>query len=246
MNIIVLVKQAFVAELQPRIRSNGKTLEKEKLVYEMNDWDRYALEEAIKLKEQKGAQVLVISAGENCDNTLRQCFAVGADRAIMIPFDSMDSWQVAEVISEVIKKEKFDLILAGFQSQDLNNALVGPILAGMLNLPYATAITSIEFEYGGIRIKRELETGIQEEDTLPLPCLLTVQTGINKPRYAPVKSILKAKTKAIEKLSSRTASSAFEVEKLYFPVVKKANVIEGPPNETSTKLIALLKERGLL
>jgi electron transfer flavoprotein beta subunit len=246
MNIIVLVKQAFVAELQPRIRSNGKTLEKEKLVYEMNDWDRYALEEAIKLKEQKGAQVLVISAGENCDNTLRQCFAVGADRAIMIPFDSMDSWQVAEVISEVIKKEKFDLILAGFQSQDLNNALVGPILAGMLNLPYATAITSIEFEYGGIRIKRELETGIQEEDTLPLPCLLTVQTGINKPRYAPVKSILKAKTKEIEKLSARTTSSAFEVEKLYFPVVKKANVIEGPPNETSTKLIALLKERGLL
>jgi electron transfer flavoprotein beta subunit len=246
MNIIVLVKHAFVSEFRPGIRADGKALEKKKLVYEMNDWDRYALEEAIKLKEQKGAEVLVVSVGEDCENTLRQCFALGADRAIKIPFDSIDSWQIAEVISGVIKTEKFNLILAGFQSQDLNNALVGPILAGMLNLPYATAVTSITFEDDEIRVRRELEAGFQEEDTLPLPCLLTVQTGINKPRYAPVKGILKAKTKEIKEVSAKPTSSTFEVKKLHFPAIKKANIIEGLSEEVSTKLIAILKDRGLL
>ena len=246
MNIVVLVKHSFVSDFRPEITADGKAIEKQRLVYEMNDWDRYALEEAIKIKEQNGGEVLAISVGMDCDDTLRKCFAVGVDRAIKIPLDSIDSWQIAEVISEVIKAEKFDLILAGFQSQDLNNALVGPIVAGMLNLPYATAVTSIKFEDKEARIRRELEAGFEEEDTLPLPCLLTVQTGINKPRYASTRGILKAKTKEIREVSVTPKSSTFEIKKLYFPVVKRGEMIEGSPEEVSTKLTEVLKERGLL
>lgn len=246
MNIVVLVKHAFVSDFRPGIRADGKGFETENHPYEMNDWDRYALEEAIKIKEQRGAEVVAISVGKDCDETLRTCFAVGADRAIKIPFDSLDSWQIAEVISEVIKTEKFDLILAGFQSQDLNNALVGPIVAGMLNLPYATAVISVKFEDNEVRIRRELEAGLEEEDTLPLPCLLTVQTGINEPRYPSMRGRVRAKTKEIKEVSVIPKSSTFEIKKLYFPTVKKGKMIEGSPEEVSIKLIEVLKDRGLL
>lgn len=246
MNIIVLVKHAFVSDFRPEITADGKAIEKTKLIYEINDWDRYALEEAIKIKEQEGGEVLAISVGTACDDTLRKCFAVGADRAIKVPFDSMDSRQIAEVISEVTKAENFDLILAGYQSQDLNNALVGSLLAGMLDLPYATGVTSIEFEGNQARIRRELEAGFEEENTVPLPCLLTVQTGINKPRYTPIRGVLKARSKEITEVSVTPKSPTFEIEKVYYPEVKRGKIIEGSPEEISVKLTELLQERGLL
>lgn len=246
MNIVVLVKHAFAPERWLRIGTNGKSFEKKTLVYEMNEWDRYAFEEAIKIKEQKGAEVVAVSVGKDCDDTLRRCLALGADRAIKIPYDLMDSWQIAEAIHISIKGERLDLVLAGFQSQDLNNGLVGPILAGMLRLSYAIAVISIEFEDEGVRVKRELEGGFREEVRLPLPCLLAVQTGINQPRYASIRGVLRAKTKEIKESPVILKSSTFEIEKLYFPVVKKAKRIEGSAEEVSSKLIELLKERGLL
>jgi electron transfer flavoprotein beta subunit len=246
MNIVVLVKHAFAPERWLRIGTNGKSFEKKTLVYEMNEWDRYAFEEAIKIKEQKGAEVVAVSVGEDCDDTLRRCLALGADRAIKIPYDLIDSWQIAEAIHMSIKDEGLDLVLAGFQSQDLNNGLVGPILAGMLRLPYAISVISIEFEDGGVRVKRELEGGFHEEVRLPLPCLLAVQTGINQPRYASIRGVLRAKTKEIKESPVIVKSSTFEIEKLYFPVVKKAKRIEGSAEEVSSKLIELLTERGLL
>lgn len=246
MNIVVLVKHAFAPERWLRIGTNGKSFEKQTLVYEMNEWDRYAVEEAIKIKEQKGAEVVAVSVGKDCDDTLRRCLALGADRAIKIPYDSMDSWQIAEAIHMSIKGERLDLVLAGFQSQDLNSGLVGPILAGMLRLSYAIAVISIEFEDEGVRVKRELEGGFHEEVRLPFPCLLAVQTGINQPRYASIRGILRAKTKEIKESPVILKSSTFEIEKLYFPVVKKAKRIEGSAEEVSSKLIEILKERGLL
>jgi electron transfer flavoprotein beta subunit len=189
---------------------------------------------------------VAVSVGEDCDDTLRRCLALGADRAIKIPYDLIDSWQIAEAIHMSIKDEGLDLVLAGFQSQDLNNGLVGPILAGMLRLPYAISVISIEFEDGGVRVKRELEGGFHEEVRLPLPCLLAVQTGINQPRYASIRGVLRAKTKEIKESPVIVKSSTFEIEKLYFPVVKKAKRIEGSAEEVSSKLIELLTERGLL
>jgi len=246
MKIVVLVKHTFVLEPGSTISTNGKSFEKQTLVYEMNEWDRYALEEAIKVKERKSAEVIVVSVGKDCDDTLRRCLALGADRAIKIPYDSVDSWQIAEAIYMSIKSERLDLVLAGFQSQDLNNGLVGPILAGMLRLPYVIAAISIEFEGEEVKVRRELEGGFQEEVRLPLPCLLTVQTGINQPRYASVRNILRAKAKEINESPIIPKSSTVEIEKIYLPAVKKAKRIEGSAEEVSSKLIALLKERGLL
>jgi electron transfer flavoprotein beta subunit len=245
-NVVVLVKNALVPELRPKIKADGKDFEKQDLVFEMNDWDGYALEEAIRIKEQKGGEVLALSVGEDCDKTLRGCLAMGADRAINIPFNSMDSWQIAELVGEVIRAENFDLILTGFQSQDLNNALVGPILAGMLGLPYATAVNLIQFEDRGLRIRRELEAGFQEEDTLPLPCLLTVQTGINRPRYPSTRAIIRARTQEIKKVSVTPKSATFEIQKLYFPTVTRGEMIEGLPEAVSLQFIEILKGKGLL
>lgn len=247
MNIIVLVKHAFISDFRPSITTDGREFDKQDMTYEINDWDTYALEEAVKIKEQKGGEITAISVGKECDDTLRTCFALGADRAIKVPFDIMDCLLIAEVISEAIKAEKFDLILAGAQSQDMNNALVGPILAGKLNIPFATTVNSVILKDNGVRIKREIEGGFEEEDTLSLPCLLTIQTGINKPRYPSTKARIKARSRELEiREVSDILKPSFQVKRLYFPEAKKATMIEGSPKEVSVKFIEVLKDKGLI
>jgi electron transfer flavoprotein beta subunit len=246
-NIIVLAKHAPDPESEIHVGADGKSVEQRGLVFDINDWDRYAIEEAIKIKEDKGGEVVVVGVGSSCDDTLRKCLAMGADRAIKIPFDaSMDAFQTAEVIKEAIKDEKFDLIMAGYQSQDLNNALVGSLLAGMLDVSYATAVTELQIEDGKIRVKRELEGGYNEEVILPLPCLVTVQSGINEPRYVSIMGIKRAKTKEMKEVPLTPTTSTLEIEKMYLPPVKKAEMIEGTPDEVAKKLIGILKDRGLI
>jgi len=133
MKIIVLAKHAPDPESEISVAGDGKSINQSGLVYDINDWDRYAVEEAIRIKEERGGEVVVVGVGTNCDDTLRKCLAMGADRAIKIPADTFDPYQTAEVIKEAIKNEQFDMIFAGFMSQDLNNALVGVLLAGMLD-----------------------------------------------------------------------------------------------------------------
>ncbi len=247
MNIIVLAKHAPDPESEIRVGEDGKRVDERGLVWDINDWDRYAIEEAIQIKENKGGEVVVVGVGEACEDTLRKCLAMGADRAIKIPCDStLDAYQTAEVIKEAIKDENFDLIIAGYQSQDLNNALVGSLLAGMLDLPFATAVTALEVEDSSVRVKRELEGGYNEEVVLPLPCLVTVQSGLNEPRYVSIMGIKRAKTKELKEVSLQPTTQTLEVEKVYLPPVKKAEMIEGSPDEVAKKLIEILKERGLI
>ncbi len=247
MNIIVLAKHAPDPESEINIASDGKNVDQAGLVYDINDWDRYAIEEAIRIKEEKGGEVVVVGVGSNCDDTLRKCLAMGADRAIKIPVDvTLDAFQVAEVIKEAIKDEKFDLILAGYMSQDVNNSQVGVLLAAMLDLPFATAITSIKIENGKITATRELEGGYQEEIELPVPCLLTVQSGINEPRYVSIMGIKRAKTKEMREVTLTPSMSTLEIEKMYFPPVKKAEMLEGDPAKIAEKIIEILKDRGLV
>ena len=247
MNIIVLAKHAPDPESEINVASDGKSVDERGLVFDINDWDRYAIEEAIRIKEEKGGEVVVVGVGSKCDDTLRKCLAMGADRAIKVPVDtSMDAYQTAEVIKEAIKDEKFDLILAGLMSQDLNNAQVGVLLAAMLDLPFATAVTELNIEDGSLKVKRELEGGYHEEVTLPTPCVITVQSGINEPRYVSIMGIKRAKTKEMKEVSVSPTTSTLEVEKMYLPPVKKAEMIEGDPSEVAEKLIEILKDRGLI
>ena len=246
MNIIVLAKHAADPESEIRVSSDGKGVDERGLVFDINDWDRYAVEEAIRLKEEHGGEVVVVGVGHS-DDTLRKCLAMGADRAIKIPLDAgMDSYTTAMAIKEAISGESFDLILAGLMSQDYNNALVGVLLAGMLDIPFATAVTSIKVEDGKIRVVRELEGGYGEENVLPLPALVTVQSGINEPRYVSIMGIKRAKSKELREVSVEAGEGYIEVDKVYTPPVKKAEMIEGAPEEVAEKLIQILKDRGLI
>lgn len=248
MNIIVLAKHAPDPESEINVASDGKSVDERGLVFDINDWDRYAIEEAIRIKEEKGGEVVVVGVGSKCEDTLRKCLAMGADRAIKIPVDtSLDAYQTAEVIKEAIKDEKFDLILAGMMSQDLNNAQVGVLLAAMLDLPFATAVSAISsIDDNSLTVARELEGGYNEEITLPIPCLITVQSGINEPRYVSIMGIKRAKTKEMKEVDVKPTISTLEVEKMYLPPVKKAELIEGDPSEIAEKLIEILKDRGLV
>ncbi|MDW7990186.1 MAG: electron transfer flavoprotein subunit beta/FixA family protein [Archaeoglobaceae archaeon] len=247
MKIIVLAKHAPDPQSEVSVSSDGKSLSFGTAVFDINDWDRYAVEEAIRIKEKMGGEVVVVGVGKNCDDTLRKCLAMGADRAIKIPFDGgIDAQQISEVIAEAIKNEKFDMIFAGMMSQDMNNALVGVLIAGMLNLPFATAVTAIEIKDKSVKVKREIEGGYQEISELPIPCLLTIQSGINEPRYVSVMGIKKAKTKEMREVNLMPKSKNVEVVKMYLPPVKKAELISGDPGQIASKLVSILKDRGLI
>ncbi|WP_456329699.1 electron transfer flavoprotein subunit beta/FixA family protein [Archaeoglobus sp.] len=247
MKIIVLAKHAPDPESEISVASDGKSISQSGLVYDINDWDRYAVEEAIRIKEEKGGEVVVVGVGTNCDDTLRKCLAMGADRAIKIPVDtSFDAYQTAEVIKEAIKDEQFDMIFAGLMSQDLNNAQVGVLLAAMLDLPVATAVAQLKVEDGKVIARRELEGGYLEEVELPTPCVLTIQSGINEPRYVSIMGIKRAKSKEMKEVNVTPSISTLEIEKMYLPPVKKAEMIEGDPSQIAEKIIEILKERGLI
>ncbi len=246
MNIIVLAKHAADPESEIKVAPDGKSVDEKGLVYDINDWDRYAIEEAIRIKEEHGGEVVVVGVGYS-EDTLRKCLAMGADRAIKIPLDAgMDSYIVASAIKEAIANEEFDLIIAGLMSQDYNNALVGSLLASMLNLPYATAVTSISVEDGKIRVVRELEGGYGEENVLSLPALITVQSGINEPRYVSIMGIKRARKKELREVSVEVKEGIIEVDKIYVPPIKKAEIISGDAEEIAEKLIQILKDRGLI
>ncbi len=247
MKIIVLAKHAPDPESEISVASNGKSVSESGLVYDINDWDRYAVEEAIRIKEERGGEVVVVGVGTKCDDTLRKCLAMGADRAIKIPVNTtFDAYQTAEVIKEAIKDEQFDMIFAGLMSQDLNNAQVGVLLAAMLDLPIATAVTELKIEDGKVTARRELEGGFLEEVEVPTPCVLTIQSGINEPRYVSIMGIKKAKSKEIKEVSVSPSISTLEIEKMYLPPVKKAEMIEGDASQIAQKLIEIFKDRGLI
>ncbi len=246
MNIIVLAKHTVDPESEIRVGPDGKSVDEKGLVYDINDWDRYAIEEAIRIKENHGGEVIVVGVGYS-DDTLRKCLAMGADRAIKIPIDpKMDPYVTALAIKEAISNEKFDLIIAGLMSQDYNYALVGSLLASMLDLPYATAVTSLKLEDGKVRVVRELEGGYGEENVLTLPALIAVQSGINEPRYVSIMGIKRARKKELKEISVDVGEGWIEIDKIYTPPVRKAEMITGDTEEVAEKILQILKDRGLI
>jgi electron transfer flavoprotein beta subunit len=262
MDIIVCVKHVpETAEAELKIDSTGKTIEKTGLVYDINEWDDYALEEAVRIKEKQGGTVTAITIGtEDSDSTLRKCLARGADTAIRLTdpkFNGSDAYAIAKILHSVIKNLHYDLILTGLQSSDDGYATVGPILAQMLNIPHATMTKKIELESGTAKINRELEGGLEEILELKLPALFAVSTGINEPRYVSIMGIRKAMQKPIKIMTLADtglteadvgeAGSWTHIEKLYVPPVEKqAQILKGTPDEIATKLAELIKAKGLI
>src|SRR5580698_5009015 len=211
MKIIVAIKQVPERDAPVRIAASGKAIEEADLQWAMNEPDAYALEEALQLKEKSGSgevgsEVIVLSAGpERVGSTIREALAKGADRAIHVLCDDLgtrDALGVARLLAAAIKPEQPDLVLAGLQSEDLGLGQTGVILAAVLNLPHSTLILHVEKTDTGLKVKRELEEGWFQEIEMPLPAVLTIQSGGNKLRYATLMGIKRAKTKEMKVLNA--------------------------------------------
>ena len=205
MKIIVAIKQVPVRDSQLRVDSSGRWIQENDLSFEINEPDAYALEEALQLKEKHGGEVVALCAGPaRASQTIREALAKGADRAIHIEEENLaalDTLGVARLLAKAAEAEKPDLILTGLQSDDLGYGQTGVVLAELLGLPHGTIIMQVEKQDGGIRVKRELEDGWFQHVEMPLPAVLTIQSGINKLRYATLMGIKKAKTKEIKRLT---------------------------------------------
>ena len=248
MKIVVAIKQVPERDAPIHIASDGKWIDDADLNYTINEPDAYALEEALQLKEKNGGEVIVVCAGpERVQSTLREALAKGADRAIYIEADdlgSRDTLGVATVLADAIKPESPDLILTGLQSDDLGLGQTGVVLAELLGIPHATIIMHVEPTGGGLKVKRELEDGWFQHVEMPLPALLTIQSGGNKLRYATLMGIKKAKTKEMKTVpaGAAPAAQAVALERVYLPEKqKKTEMLTGSPDEVANKIVEKLK-----
>ena len=247
MKIAVTIKQ--VPARDSLLRPEGAWIQDSDLSYEINEPDAYALEEALRLKEAHGGEVIVVSAGpERVASTIREALAKGADRAIHIQAEERsgaDPLQAAEIIAEALKTEQPDLVLTGLQSDDFGYGQMGVILAELLGLPHATIIMSVEVTANSLRVKRELENGYFQHVEMPLPALLTIQSGANKLRYATLMGIKKAKTKEVKQFvpqSAKPGESGIRIERVYLPErSKQSQLFDGPTAAAVAKLVEKLK-----
>jgi electron transfer flavoprotein beta subunit len=247
-NIIVCIKQVPAKDAPLAIEGNW--IKESDIGFEMNEPDSFALEEALRLKEKHGGEVIALSMGpERVKQTIKEALAKGADRGIHIADDNfaqLDPLGSARALAAAIQKEKVDLVLTGLQSDDHGFGQTGVLLAALLNLPHATIIMQIEVQDGKMRLKRELEAGWFQWMECPLPGVLSIQSGINKVRYATLKGIMAAKKKDLATVTRESLGIAREptqkIEKIYVPTkTKKTEFLTGTPKEVATKLIEKLK-----
>jgi len=256
MKIAVCIKQVVTREWQLRVAESGAWIRDADASFELNEPDAYALEEALRLKEKHSGEVVVCSAGPaRAAQVIREALARGADRAIHVESDALaaaDAFTVADALAAAIRDEQFDLVLTGLQSDDQGFGQVGVVLAEKLGMPHATIIMEVQAPSTGsgqataLRVKRELEGGWFQWMTLPLPALLTIQSGINQLRYATLKGIMAAKKKEIRKVAAAAlAEPSQRILKVYFPEkAKQTQMIAGSAAEAAKALVAKLKDEA--
>src|SRR6476659_4261771 len=240
MKIAVCIKQVVTREWQLRINDAKTWIRDQDASFELNEPDAYALEEALRLKEKHTGEVVVVSAGPaRASQVIREALARGADRAIHVESDALataDAVSVADAIATAVREETFDLVLTGLQSDDQGFGQVGVVLAEKLGMPHATIIMEVQAQaaatdsgHATLRVKRELEGVWFQWITLPLPALLTIQSGINQLRYATLKGIMAAKKKEIRKVTPAAAAEPSQrILSIYFPEkAKKTQMIVG-------------------
>lgn len=250
MKILVSIKQVPSRDSQLRINAEGHWIQESDLSYEINEPDAYALEEALRLKEKHGGEVIALCAGPaRASQTIREALAKGADRAIHIEEENLTTFDmlgVAKLLAKAADAEKPDLIMTGLQSDDLGYGQTGVVMAELLGLPHGTIIMAVEKIDAGIRVKRELEDGWFQNVEMPLPAVLTIQSGINKLRYATLMGIKKAKTKEVKRFTAAelgvAASPTASIERVYLPQrTKQTQMIEGSAREAAAKLVEKLR-----
>ncbi len=259
MDIVVCVKRVpLTEEVDLAVDEHKKGIKKDQLSFVLNDWDNYAIEEAILLKEKHGGTVTAITVGsEEDEEVLRRCLAMGADRAIRIEAGDVsrfDSFGISKILSRVVKDLPFDLVFTGVLADDDYCGMVGMMMAEELGINHANMVTAIEIENGKARTTSELEGGLGEVSSIALPALLAIQTGINEPRYVSILGIRKAAKKELkvmdlselgisdEELSPRTI-----IEEVYLPPeTEGAQILTGDPDKIASDFVEILTKKGVM
>ncbi|HET6205690.1 MAG TPA: electron transfer flavoprotein subunit beta/FixA family protein [Terracidiphilus sp.] len=247
MKIAVAIKQVPLRDSPLRLNAAGTWIDEDNLGFEINEPDAYALEEALQLREKHGGEVIVISAGPaRVSQTIREALAKGADRGIHIESSSVDTLGIGHLLATALRAESPDLILTGLQSDDLGYGQTGVVLAELLGLPSSTIIMQVEIQSGKVRVKRELEDGWFQHIEMPLPAVLTIQSGLNKLRYATLMGIKKAKTKEIKVITLDGAAevppASAVIERLHAPEKNKTGqIFDGDPKTAAAKLVEKLR-----
>ncbi|MEQ1757921.1 MAG: electron transfer flavoprotein subunit beta/FixA family protein [Vicinamibacterales bacterium] len=249
MKIAVCVKQVPTREWQPRVNEAGTWIREQDASFELNEPDAYALEEGLRLREAHGGEVVVCAAGPaRVQQVLREALARGADRAIHVEdaaLASADGLATARALAQAMAGEAFDLVLTGLQSDDQGHGVTGVALAEYLGMPHSTIIMEVAVQEDSLRVKRELEGGWFQWVTMPLPALLTIQSGINQLRYATLKGIMAAKKKEIRRVAPAALVPAIEIASLAVPTrSKQTQMIAGSPSEAATELVRRLRDEA--
>jgi electron transfer flavoprotein beta subunit len=250
MLIAVCIKQVVTREWQVRVNEAKTWVRDQDASWELNEPDAYALEEALRLREKHGGEVVVVSAGPaRVTQVLREALARGADRAIHVEgdhFATADAFTAAEALATALASEKVDLVLTGLQSDDQGFAQVGVVLAEKLGLAHATIIMEVQVDGSTLRVKRELEGGWFQWIAMPLPAVITIQSGINQLRYATLKGIMAAKKKEIRAVAAPAVAAARQrITALYMPEKsKQTRMISGSPAEAAKELVRVLREEA--
>jgi electron transfer flavoprotein beta subunit len=252
MKILICIKQVPDMESRFKINAAGTWYSDQDLAWRMNEYDEFAVEQGIQLREKVGdAEVVVLSVGpDRVKEAMKKALAMGADRGVHIHDDASyekDPFQIASAIAAYAGEQNFDVVFTGMQSQDRGSAQVGLLLAGLLGLPAVTTIVGFEYDGSHATVRRELEGGLKSVVKLAFPALLTCQLGLNTPRYPTLPNIMKAKKK---ELVSLPVADLLKVESLVatsaarFPERKGGGlIIEGDIGELTEKLVAILKEK---
>ncbi|MBZ5514279.1 MAG: electron transfer flavoprotein subunit beta/FixA family protein [Acidobacteriia bacterium] len=256
MKIVVCLKQVPSRDAVLRLNEAETWVQDSDISFEVNEPDIYALEEALRLKEKHGGEVVVCSLGPaRAQQAIKEALAKGADRALHLDdpaFDGLDPRGLSRALAAAIRREHPDLVLTGLQSDDSGFAQTGVLVAELLGLPHSTIIMEIQVDGGRLKVKRELEGGWFQWIEMPLPALLTIQSGINKPRYASLKGILAAKNKPLQKLNTADLALTAEdlaprqkISRVYVPAKKgQTEFLEGNPKEIAARLVDKLKNEA--
>lgn len=264
MKILVAIKQVAMLDDEFEMRDDGKDVDHDFCDYEINEWDDYSLEEALLIKENTDGdcEVVVVTVGpEDAEDELRKCLAKGADRGVRVWDDAIegsDQVAIARVITRVIEKENPDMVFLGVQASDHAFAQTGITVASMLGWPHAAVVSHLDYKVGDSKatLKRELEAGLEEEMSIECPAVLSIQLGINEPRYASLRGIKQAAAKPVDDLTHSDlgmqdnevgeAGSVSRIRKMYVPEKGRAELIEGTPAEQAKRLAEIVKEfRGV-
>jgi electron transfer flavoprotein beta subunit len=245
--VVVCVKQVAALGDEVEFTDNERDVDPDFLDYALNEWDTFATEEALRLTEASGGEVVLVSVGpEDVEDGMRRCLAMGADRGIRIHCEEkLDPIQVARALAEVARSESPDLVFTGVQSADAVQAATGIALAELLDLPRVAVVTKIELGDGKATVNRELEGGLVDITEVDTPALFTIQTGINEPRYATLRAIKQAEDKEIEvRQPGALGEPAYRVRKMFVPPKGEgAEMLNGSPADVAQRIKEIVEER---